>query len=46
MPQKQSAELNDKELAELLAKLPESVKLRLLYMIEGAKLVSDVERSA
>jgi hypothetical protein len=34
-----------RELAAELAKLPESVQLKIMYMIEGARLVSDAQKA-
>ena len=37
--------MDNRELAAELAKLPESVQLKILYMIEGARLVSDAQKA-
>jgi hypothetical protein len=37
--------MDSRELAAELAKLPESVQLKILYMIEGAQLVSDAQKA-
>ncbi|QNK41856.1 hypothetical protein [Caproicibacter fermentans] len=34
-----------RELAAEIAKLPESVQMKILYMIEGARLVSEAKRA-
>lgn len=34
-----------RELAAEIAKLPESVQLKIMYMIEGARLVSDAQKA-
>jgi hypothetical protein len=42
-----AADMDDaRELAAQLEKLPEAVRVKILYMIEGARLVSDGQQQA